>query len=858
MKMLVLNHKWFLLILVAVLLTYGLSDISYGDDAVEFVGELDCSENEHVGGDVYKITVSGTIRAVRNVRFLSIKAYIDGGLLGVYQIGELSAGSTAPFSIQQLYRITGDTYSCSVEADWLEELVQTETDDQTDDEQSPESQGFCSVGDILSPGDSCIDPGTGDTFSVLTNGSGRYLFFTSGRNLIIQGTVNGKSRNFIATNRGDGTWEIESVTPGGTTPADLVIEQPTVSKSTLTPGEPFTLSATVRNGGAGSAAATTLRYYRSTDATISSSDTEVGTNSVSGLGANESSVESISLTAPTSPGTYYYGACVDSVADESQSGNNCSAAVSITVQQPTLSSSTTSPLTETILDGSAVTLTLTGATYEQDLSNIRSAVTVSGIAGVTVGTVRRVSDTEVTVDLDFDSTDFDTDATLTFTVAAGAIANYTGDALVAQVPVAAIKTFEFDLSVSAGTNLIHVPLKVTAVNGAAKTIDRIADLYDALGGANAVNYLITYDPSTQGWLSYFSPADRDTTANQELTDEMGILAGMKTPTTVRLRGDALGTAGSSVIGLTPGINLVGLPLRDSKVTRVSDLLVLDGIRGNVPAIILADDGAFQSVGRADDPADIAITGGQGFMFIAQQAASVTISGEAWSNVSATTAAPQMLTGIEVGNTTPVLALRGEIVDEVSPLNRSGFRVAVENLSTPWATAHSANVAVNREDGAGYRLTIVDIKTARAAQVGDVLEISAQSPNPFVRVNPLRYTVTTEDVKRGLIRLPELVAYEIPRETQLLANYPNPFNPETWIPYHLANDTDVSLSIYDINGMLVRGLELGHQQAGYYTDKSRAAYWDGRNEWGERVASGVYFYQLRVGDYSQMRKMVIVK
>ena len=853
MKRLVLNHKWFLLIFVAVLLTYGMSDISYGDDekAVELVGELDCSENEHTAGDVYKITVSGTIRAVRNVRFLTIEAYIDGEWLGIDLIGELSAGSTASFSIQGLHRVTGGTYSCSAEAEWLEELVQTETDDQTDDEQSPESQDFCSVGDILSPGDSCIDPGTGDTFSVLTNGSGRYLFITSGSSIDLQGTINGVARNFIANNRGDGTWEIESVTPGGTIPSDLVVEQPIVSKSTLTPGENFTLSATVRNAGAGSAAATTLRYYRSADATISSSDTGVGTNSVSSLSANQTSDESIPLTAPTSAGTYYYGACVDSVADESQSGNNCSAAVSITVERSPTELVKLSGDNQSGVIGEVLSSPFVVEVRDQDgtpLERVTVMFAVTGGGGMlsaTTATTDSAGLAETTLTLG-STPGANTVLATVEGVTQGVTFNAMGEGI------------EFDLSVSAGTNLIHVPLKVTAVDGAAKTIDTIADLYDALGGANAVNYLITYDPSTQEWLSYFSPADRDTTANQVLTDEMGILASMKAPTTVRLRGDALGTAGSSVIGLTPGLNLVGLPLKDPQIARVSDLLVLDGIRGNVPAIILADDGAFQSVGRADDPADIDITGGQGFLLIAQQAATVTLSGEAWSNVSATAAAPQMLTGIEVGNTTPVLALRGEIVDEVSPVNRSGFRVAVENLLTPWATAHSANIAVNGGDGVGYRLTVVDIKTARAAQVGDVLEISAQSPNPFVRVNPLRHTVTTEDVKRGLIRLPELVAYEMPRETQLLANYPNPFNPETWIPYRLAEDAFVTLTIYDGNGQVIRILEVGHQIAAVYESRAKAIYWDGRNNLGETVASGIYFYHLSAGDYSRSRKMLILK
>ena len=112
--------------------------------------------------------------------------------------------------------------------------------------------------------------------------------------------------------------------------------------------------------------------------------------------------------------------------------------------------------------------------------------------------------------------------------------------------------------------------------------------------------------------------------------------------------------------------------------------------------------------------------------------------------------------------------------------------------------------------------------------------------------------------RAIALLESLLAALRPSETRMLANYPNPFNPETWIPYQLANDADVQLSIYDIDGALVRQLDLGHQRAGYYTNRSRAAYWDGRNEFGERVATGIYFYQLRAGSESFLRKMVILK
>ena len=113
-------------------------------------------------------------------------------------------------------------------------------------------------------------------------------------------------------------------------------------------------------------------------------------------------------------------------------------------------------------------------------------------------------------------------------------------------------------------------------------------------------------------------------------------------------------------------------------------------------------------------------------------------------------------------------------------------------------------------------------------------------------------------KQGIENLQALLASLIPEETALLHNYPNPFNPETWIPYQLAHAADVTLTIYDTKGVLVRQLDLGHQQAGYYTNRTRAAYWDGRNHLGEAVGSGVYFYHLHAGDYSTLRKMVILK
>ena len=115
-----------------------------------------------------------------------------------------------------------------------------------------------------------------------------------------------------------------------------------------------------------------------------------------------------------------------------------------------------------------------------------------------------------------------------------------------------------------------------------------------------------------------------------------------------------------------------------------------------------------------------------------------------------------------------------------------------------------------------------------------------------------------DFQRGIRFLEQLLAALTPKGTTLLPNYPNPFNPETWIPYQLAQGAEVEIAIYDAKGVLVKQLALGYQPAGYYADRGRAVYWDGRNDDGESVASGVYVYRLRVGDYAAARRMVIVK
>ena len=158
------------------------------------------------------------------------------------------------------------------------------------------------------------------------------------------------------------------------------------------------------------------------------------------------------------------------------------------------------------------------------------------------------------------------------------------------------------------------------------------------------------------------------------------------------------------------------------------------------------------------------------------------------------------------------------------------------------------IIANRDPGAAGAPTLFGMKMS-AAQIDSLQE-------------QIDLLIATNDrspaAMRTLIYLQQLLVTARPEKTLLLANYPNPFNPETWIPYELATDTNVKVTIYNTQGVVIRSLQLGHQSAGYYMGRDRAAYWDGRNALGEQVASGLYFYQLETDAMSLMRKMVILK
>jgi len=181
-----------------------------------------------------------------------------------------------------------------------------------------------------------------------------------------------------------------------------------------------------------------------------------------------------------------------------------------------------------------------------------------------------------------------------------------------------------------------------------------------------------------------------------------------------------------------------------------------------------------------------------------------------------------------------------------------YNVMVRNLRT-------GDVATETVDSSGYfAAAYADLSRRAVIATGDKVEVSVVDSSGNIASGPFVHKVTPNEIRNAVVNIQLRLGDIIPTKSLLLQNFPNPFNPETWIPYQLKEDSEVKISIYNASGQLIRALNLGHKPAGLYTSQSRSAYWDGRNDAGERVSSGVYFYQLSAGDYHSVKKMVIVK
>ncbi len=304
-------------------------------------------------------------------------------------------------------------------------------------------------------------------------------------------------------------------------------------------------------------------------------------------------------------------------------------------------------------------------------------------------------------------------------------------------------------------------------------------------------------------------------------------------------GEGLGNIFS--MHLSEGLNMLSVPLKPTVHMTARSLAVKTG----ATTVITLDAANQQFVGWTPDAPDdgFPIEGAKGYILNLPKARDIVFTGTAWTNQMQLPAAPVATTPYQ----TWAFVVSGHL--EGKPAF-DGYQVNVRNLRTN----HIITASVS---GDYFAAATADLTRRSVVQVGDIVEARVIGPDGNFESQTLSFEVTPEHLANAVLSV-RFDKIGKPQQNRLLQNFPNPFNPETWIPYQLSEDSPVLVSIYDATGKLIRTLPLGYQSAGFYSSRGRAAYWDGRNEIGESVTSGVYFYQLQAGDYTDLRRMVILK
>jgi hypothetical protein len=297
--------------------------------------------------------------------------------------------------------------------------------------------------------------------------------------------------------------------------------------------------------------------------------------------------------------------------------------------------------------------------------------------------------------------------------------------------------------------------------------------------------------------------------------------------------------------LEKGLNMISLPL-ESK-TPYTARSMANELGATIVIKIDAKSQRFLGFTAADAGDGFPIEGAKGYIVNVQEGKTVAFTGTAWTSEPPISAAPT-----NAGNTTWAFIVSGYALDENGvPLASNASTITVKNL-------RSGETAVSPLGTDGQFAAVwADLSKRGVVESGDRFEIRVRGSSGEVVSEPITISLNPEDLAQAYVHL-KLVVPRAPKATLLVQNYPNPFNPETWVPFQLAQAADVTIQIYDIHGQLVRQLNLGRKEPGYYISRDRAAYWDGTNSSGERVSSGIYFYRLDTNGYSATRKMIVAK
>jgi len=298
--------------------------------------------------------------------------------------------------------------------------------------------------------------------------------------------------------------------------------------------------------------------------------------------------------------------------------------------------------------------------------------------------------------------------------------------------------------------------------------------------------------------------------------------------------------------LAKGLNMISLPLKPT--TPYTARLFAKEIGSTVVIRYNETSGKFEGFAMNAPGDGFSIEGGKGYIVNVTKDGVVAFTGAAWTNQPPVQSAPIAQTTSAWAFVVSGLALDGETMSA----RNGGYNVIVRNLRTGIATTETV-------DGSGYFATAyADLNRKAVIEAGDGVEVSVVDNNGNMVSVPFIHKVTLDEIRNAVVNIQLRLGDIIPAKSVLFQNFPNPFNPETWIPYQLKEDSEVNIRIYNTSGQLIRTLNLGHKSAGLYTNQDRSAYWDGKNDTGEHVSSGVYFYNIQAGEYTATMKMTITK
>ena len=364
----------------------------------------------------------------------------------------------------------------------------------------------------------------------------------------------------------------------------------------------------------------------------------------------------------------------------------------------------------------------------------------------------------------------------------------------------------FDVTLESGLNMISIPL-MPAEPYTAKSLAEML-------GATVV---IQLDAATQSFMGYTVADEGD---GFSIDGGKGYIVNTPAGANVKFTGDAWDNQPEQpeepVVEDAPAEDA---PADDAAAEDAGD----DAGADDAAAEDAGDDAGADDAAAGDDAADAGDAGGDA----APAAPALATYKSAWAFIVTSD-----IHGMETG---------------------TAYTLVAENLRTGIVATENITSAARRSSAVW-----ADLNRKSVVEAGDKLEVALYDDRGRIVSGPFQRTVTTSDIRNAFLSLQLNVGDVQPQDTLLAQNYPNPFNPETWIPYQLSEATEVKIDIYNISGHLVRSLDLGWQPTGSYMTPSSAAYWDGRNAVGERVASGIYFYTLQTSDFTATRRMVILK